>query len=49
MNGEQLELGRTFRVDHHDGDVPEGVTYDSEGRLWLVTDGEGWLRELSLG
>jgi len=48
VNGEQLEAGRRFRVDHHDDDVPEGITYDAEGRLWLVTDGEGWLRELAL-
>jgi uncharacterized protein YjiK len=43
-----LVVHRLFRVEHDDDDVPEGVTYDGEGRLWLVTDGKGWLRELSL-
>jgi len=48
LAGDQLEPSRLFRVEHAKDDVPEGVTYDAEGRLWLVTDGEGWLRELDL-
>ena len=43
-----LELGRVARVEHEDDDVPEGITFDAEGRLWLVTDGGGWLREIRL-
>lgn len=49
VSGERLQPSRLFRVDHAKDDVPEGVTYDADGRLWLVTDGEGWLRELDLG
>lgn len=46
--GGELEPVRSFRLEHGKDDVPEGVTYDRDGRLWLVTDGEGWLRELEL-
>lgn len=44
----ELDEVRSFRIDHAKDDVPEGITYDGDGRLWLVTDGEGWLRELEL-
>ena len=48
MNGEQLELVRTYSIDTAKGDVPEGVTFDADGRMWIVTDGEGMLREVQL-
>ncbi|HHH27001.1 MAG TPA: hypothetical protein ENK57_01450 [Polyangiaceae bacterium] len=41
-----LEIGRVARIEHDD-DVPEGITFDAEGRLWIVTDGRGWLREIA--
>jgi len=48
LAGDELELTRAQRVDHDDDDVPEGITFDADGHLWLVTDGGGWLRQISL-
>lgn len=42
-----LELCRAVRIDRDDDDVPEGITFDGEGHLWLVTDGGGWLRQIA--
>jgi uncharacterized protein YjiK len=46
VNGDELELLQTAAVDTAKSDVPEGLTFDANGGLWLVTDGEGMLRQL---
>ena len=46
---DELVLVAVHRVDTSKKDVPEGLAFDAEGRLWLVTDGEGWLRQIRLG
>jgi uncharacterized protein YjiK len=43
-----LDLVCTYPVETAKGDVPEGITFDRSGRLWVVTDGKGLLRELRL-
>jgi uncharacterized protein YjiK len=48
VSDDALELVQLYPVDTAKDDVPEGLTFDSDGRLWLVTDGEGMLRELKL-
>ena len=48
LDGVQLELVRTYKVANNKNDVPEGITFDRQGRLWLVTDGEGHARQLEL-
>jgi uncharacterized protein YjiK len=48
VDDDTLELVQTYPVATAKDDVPEGITFDSDGRLWLVTDGEGMLRELKL-
>ncbi|MEM9695401.1 MAG: SdiA-regulated domain-containing protein [Myxococcota bacterium] len=48
LDDTELREKRLFRIDHHRNDVPEGLAYDADGRLWLVTDGRGHLRELDL-
>ena len=48
LDDDSLELVQIYPVDTARDDVPEGLTFDSDGRLWLVTDGEGMLRELKL-
>ena len=47
-DGEELELRGLYSVEEHDDDVPEGLAYDSSGRLWIVWDGSGRLREIRL-
>lgn len=44
----ELDLVCTYPVDTAKRDVPEGITFDRRGRLWVVTDGKGMLRELRL-
>jgi len=44
----KLELLRLYRIATSKHDVPEGLAAAGLRRLWLVTDGEGMLRELQL-
>jgi uncharacterized protein YjiK len=44
----ELELVRVYPLDTEKDDVPEGITFDSDGRMFIVTDGEGMLREMRL-
>lgn len=46
--GDELELVRVYPLATERDDVPEGITFGSDGRLWIVTDGEGMLREVKL-
>jgi uncharacterized protein YjiK len=48
FEGDELKLIRCYRIDSSRNDVPEGLSMDADRRLWLVTDGGGWLREYSL-
>ncbi len=48
FDGDPLRLIRCYPIEHSRSDVPEGLSMDGERRLWLVTDGGGWLREYSL-
>ena len=48
LEGGELELVRVYPIAHAKDDVPEGLTFDDDGRLWIVTDGEGMLREMKL-
>ena len=43
-----LELVRTYPIATAKSDVPEGIAFDPQGGLWLVTDGEGMLRQIRL-
>ena len=44
----KLVLVRVYPLDTARDDVPEGITFGEDGRLWIVTDGEGMLREMKL-
>ncbi len=44
----KLELVRVYPLDTGKRDVPEGITFTSDGRLFVCTDGEGMLREIAL-
>lgn len=46
--GLELELVRLYPIDTTKREVPEGITFDAAGRLWIVTDGHGMLREIRL-
>ncbi len=48
VRGDALELVRLYPLETAQYDVPEGVTFGTDGRLFVVTDGEGMLRELEL-
>jgi uncharacterized protein YjiK len=48
FDGDELQLVRLYKIESGRNDVPEGMSMDGDGRLWLVTDGGGWLREYSL-
>ncbi len=48
LQDDELRLVRCYRIDHSRADVPEGLCMDADRRLWLVTDGSGWLREYAL-
>ncbi|MCA9624407.1 MAG: SdiA-regulated domain-containing protein [Myxococcales bacterium] len=43
-----LVTHRMLSVAASKRDVPEGLAFDRGGRLWLVTDGEGWLRRIAV-
>lgn len=45
---DELELVRVYPIDTEKDDVPEGIAFGDDQRLWIVTDGEGMLRELQL-
>lgn len=45
---DELELIRIYPLETERDDVPEGITFDDDGQLWIVTDGEGMLREMKL-
>lgn len=44
-----LALIRVYRIETSKDDVPEGISVDAEGRVWICTDGEGMLWQLELG
>jgi uncharacterized protein YjiK len=44
----ELTLVRLYEIDADKKDVPEGITFGPDGRLWVVTDGRGILREMRL-
>jgi hypothetical protein len=39
---------RVYPLDTARDDVPEGITFGADARLYIVTDGEGMLREMRL-
>ena len=41
-----LQVVKLWRVETDKRAVPEGLGFDQQGRLWLVTDGQGRLRQL---
>jgi sugar lactone lactonase YvrE len=43
-----LSLVRVYRIESSEGDVPEGISIDAEGRVWLCTEGKGVLYQLEL-
>jgi uncharacterized protein YjiK len=43
-----LELVDVYALAAGKDDVPEGLAYDASGRLWVVWDGSGRLREIRL-
>jgi len=43
-----LSLVRVYRVETAKDDVPEGISIDTEGRVWICTDGKGMLHQLEL-
>lgn len=48
LEDEELTLVRFYRVETSKRDVPEGISIDAKGRVWICTDGEGMLRQLEL-
>ncbi len=46
--GDELELAALFALESTKDDVPEGIAYDASGRLFVVWDGSGRLREIRL-
>jgi uncharacterized protein YjiK len=48
VEGGELVLVRIYPIETSARDVPEGLAFGPDGRLWLVTDGRGMLRELRL-
>jgi uncharacterized protein YjiK len=48
MSGDELLLAGVHAVEASDDDVPEGIAFDTAGRLWMVWDGSGRLREVRL-
>lgn len=48
LEGEALSLVRVYRIESSEGDVPEGISIDAEGRIWVCTDGKGMLHQLEL-
>jgi sugar lactone lactonase YvrE len=37
-----------YRIETSKNDVPEGISIDAKGRVWVCTDGKGMLRQLEL-
>jgi len=48
LDGEALSLARVYSIKTASNDVPEGISIDAAGRVWICTDGKGMLRELKL-
>jgi len=48
LGGESLSLARVYSIKTDSDDVPEGISIDAAGRVWICTDGKGMLRELKL-
>lgn len=48
LDGEELSLVRLYRIKTSKHDVPEGISIDARGCVWICTDGEGMLRLLEL-
>jgi uncharacterized protein YjiK len=46
-SGDELRLLGVHKIDSDRDNVPEGLTFDADGRLWVVTDGQGQLRQLA--
>lgn len=49
VEGGELAFVRALRIATKKSDIPEGLTTGEEGRVWIVTDGKGMLREHALG
>jgi sugar lactone lactonase YvrE len=43
-----LVLQAIYQIETATGDVPEGITVDAEGRIWICTDGKGLLHQVEL-
>jgi len=43
-----LALVRVYRIETFKRDVPEGISVDADGRVWVCTDGKGRLLQLEL-
>jgi len=48
VEGDELGFVRATRIAHAKDDIPEGLTISEDGRVWIVTDGKGRLREIAL-
>lgn len=48
LEGEALSLMRVYRIQTSKNDVPEGISIDAGGRVWVCTDGKGMLRQYEL-
>ena len=45
---EELSLVYFYRIETSKNDVPEGISIDANGHVWICTDGGGMLRRLEL-
>jgi secreted PhoX family phosphatase len=41
-------LVRVYVIETSKQDVPEGISIDSESRVWVCTDGMGMLHQIEL-
>jgi uncharacterized protein YjiK len=48
LEGEALALVRVYVIETSKQDVPEGISIDSESRVWVCTDGMGMLHQIEL-
>lgn len=48
LEDEDLSLVRVYRVETSKHNVPEGISIDAKGNVWICTDGKGMLRQLEL-
>jgi uncharacterized protein YjiK len=46
--GGELSLAGIYRFETSKNDVPEGISIDAAGRVWVCTDGKGLLHEVEL-